>query len=275
MFFRLKKMCLVLILVALSCFKSSLAQDAQRLIQNYDIRFYHPVEHGLKDLAFEVRYEGLKETIEERLGLDNLVDVYFQVYWMMPNQFLIRVAGLPDGFEELRAELRAMLSARLELVIPEKLASKIEGYQLRVNSIQGGSQVVGADPSHNKAINEIHFNFDNDGRLTRVRTQSPMGTNTSNIKMSPKSWSENKWVVDEIEVRTVQGIQMTTIDKNITYNNVEGFGLPQKVQMNTVQKLVRPESDDGDTFESSSELVINFSNYRVNKGVARRAMTSE
>lgn len=251
-----------------------IAQDVPSQITTYDVRFYNPKESGVQDLAFEVRYDGLKEMIEDRLGVKNLIDVYFQVYWLMPGKFKIQVAGLPDGFEELRAELRAMVRSRLDLVIPSNLSSRLRGYRLTTQSIDGGVQVIGKDPTHSKVINELTLNFSNDGRLTRIRTQSPMGTNTTNLEMSPKSWSNNKWVLDKIKVRTIQGIQATTIEQEIEYKTEAGFGLPEKVEIKTTQQLIRPEDDEGETFEATDEAVIRFSNYRVNTGAAQKFIMS-
>lgn len=243
---------------------------ASNIVRNYDVRTYNAAEEGLQDLTFEVRYDGLKEMVSERLGIDGLVDLYFQVYWITPGRFEVRIAGLPDGFEELRAQLRAMIRPRLELIIPEALTARLRGYQLRSRSIDGGQQVIAEDPTHGKAINRILINFDRSGRMTRIQTQSPMGTNTTHLEMTPKSWSNNKWVIDRMEVRTVQGIQMTTQVKEITYTAVAGFGLPEKIKIKTTQQLVRPENEEGETFEQVEEGVVRFSNYVVNSGNAKK-----
>lgn len=250
----------------------SFGQSADALVRNFDIRSYNPKDAGLRDLAFEVRYDGLKEYVEEALGRVELVDVYFQVYWLAPGRFEIIVAGLPEGFEEMRSQLATMVRNRMELVIPEPLTNRLRGYNLRTQSIQGGIQVIGQDPTHSKMINEIFLNFDNEGRMTRIRTQSPMGTNTSELKMSPKSWSDNKWVLDEIEISSIQGIQRTTVKKEIEYKNVSGFGVPKQVKITTTQKLVRPEGDEGEAFEQSDVSNIVFTNFRVNNGDARKVI---
>ena len=132
---------------------------------------------------------------------------------------------------------------------------------------------MGTDKTHTRAVNEIRLSFDGGGKLTGFKTMSPMGVNTSEMKMSAKSWSHNKWVVDRLIVKSIQGIQMTEINHDVEYENVDGFGFPKKVEVMTTRKLVKPESVKSKDEQLKLKTEVMFSKYEVNTGKAQRYIT--
>lgn len=242
-------------------------------IENFDIRYYDPANYGLRDLVFEIRMSNLLDTMKERLNLKDLVDIYFKIYWMYPGKYKVDVEGLPAGFKEIKAELKSMVKNRLDFVIPQRLSPKVRSYELESKKSKAGTTITGIDKTHTRAVNEIRLSFDGGGKLTGFKTMSPMGVNTSQMKMSAKSWSHNKWVVDDLVVKTVQGIQMTQINHNVEYENIDGFGFPKKVKVETVRKLIRPTSEKAEDKGMSISTEVKFSKYEVNTGKAQRYIT--
>ncbi|TNE96214.1 MAG: hypothetical protein EP326_13760 [Deltaproteobacteria bacterium] len=242
-------------------------------IENFDIRYYDPSNYGLRDLVFEMRMSNLVETMKQRLQIKDLVDVYFKIYWMYPGKYKVDVEGLPAGFKEIKSELKAMVKNRLDFVIPEKLSPKVRSYELKAQKSKKGTTIVGTDKTHTRAVNEIRLSFDGGGKLTGFKTMSPMGVNTSEMKMSAKSWSHNKWVVDRLIVKSIQGIQMTEINHDVEYENVDGFGFPKKVEVMTTRKLVKPESVKSKDEQLKLKTEVMFSKYEVNTGKAQRYIT--
>lgn len=243
-------------------------------IENFDIRYYDPANYGLRDLVFEIRMTNLVETMKQRLQIKDLVDVYFKVYWMYPGKYKVDVEGLPGGFKEIKAELKSMVKNRLDFVIPQKLSPKVRSYDLKSKKSKRGTTIVGVDKTHTRAVNEIRLNFDGGGKLTGFKTLSPMGVNTSEMKMSAKAWSHNKWVVDRLIVKSIQGIQMTEINHDVEYENIDGFGFPKKVEVVTTRKLVKPQpvkKKKDNQLKLKTEVL--FSKYEVNTGKAQRYIT--
>jgi hypothetical protein len=239
-------------------------------IENFDIRYYHPVNYGLKDLVFEVRVRNLLETLNKRLSLGTLADIYFKVYWMMPGKYKLEVNGLPRGFKEIKSELKNMIKNRLDFVIPLKLAPKVRSYSLQSKKLKSGTSIVGKDKTHTRAINEIRLKFNNKGMLRGFKTFSPMGVNNSKFEMSAKGWSHNKWVVDALTVESIQGIQKTSMKHKIDYLSIDGFGFPLKVKISTSQELLKTKDSKAAKSSRKLDSEIMFSKYEVNTGKAQR-----
>lgn len=242
-------------------------------IENFDIKYYDPANYGLKDLVFEIRMTNLVKTMKQRLNIKDLADVYFKIYWMYPGKFKVDVEGLPLGFKEIKAELKTMVKNRLDFVIPQRLSPKVRSYALKSKKSKRGTTIVGTDKTHTRAVNEIRLSFDGDGKLTGFKTMSPMGVNTSKMKMSAKSWSHNKWVVDNLLIKSIQGIQMTEINHKVEYENVDGFGFPKNVKVITSRKLVKPKSQKDKKGKLELQTEVKFSKYEVNTGKAQRYIT--
>ena len=242
-------------------------------IEQHDLRSYSPVNYGLKDLVFEARISTLIDLLKERANISNIVDVYFKIYWIFPGQYQIVVEGLPQGFEELKAELREVIRERLDYVIPVELAGKLRGYNLTYKEKTPEIIIEGLDPTQTKSINRIELTFESNGKLNRFQTFSPAGVTDSKIASSVKPWSHNKWVVDNLTIVTLQGQFKNTTTNRLSYTTQSGVGLPEKIIVNTVQEVVVPADFKGKVEKAEMNSEIVFSKYEVNSGKAQRFLT--
>jgi hypothetical protein len=250
------------------------AMKPSERVENFDLRYYHPQLLSLKDLAFEVRISNLKENVLKSIPLSQLDDLYYSVFWIAPGKFLIEVHGLPKGYVQLRNELKALIRNRLDYVLPQKLAPKVRSYSLKTGGVNKDfSTVIGTDETHQRGISEIEIKFDKKGRLRSFETKSPIGSQKSEMKMTSKSWSNNKWVVDSIVVTSRQGIQLTKMKNTLSYLKVDGFGFPEKVTVETTQEFQVNNKKENKERKMTSE--ITFSNYQVNKGIARKRILDQ
>lgn len=252
------------------------SQKPADVVENFDLRYYHPQVMSLKDLSFEIRISNLKENVLKSIPLSKLDDLYYEVYWITPGKYHVEVKGLPKGYVELRNELKALIQNRLDYVLPQKLAPKVRSYSLETVSVKNGMQkIIGTDRTHQRGINKIEIDFDREGKLRSFKTRSPMGSQTSNLSMSKKSWSNNKWVVDRITVTSVQGIQVTKMENKLSYKKVDGFGFPSKVTVTTTQELKVASKKKDKENKRIVKSEITFSNYKINKGIARQRILEE
>lgn len=251
-------------------FSSFSATKPAEIVENFDLRYYHPQQLSLKDLSFEIRISNLKENVLKSIPLSRLDDLYYSVYWITPGKYHIEINGLPKGYTELRNELKALILNRLDYVLPQKLAPKVRSYSLKSQSSKNGIYTIeGVDRTHQRQINKIEIAFDKEGKLKSFTTKSPMGRQVSALSMSKKPWSNNKWVVDNINVKTFQGVQVTEMNNKFFYKNYEGFGFPEKVAVTTTQELkVSSKKNKKNKRTINSEIL--FSNYKVNKGIAKK-----
>ncbi len=239
-------------------------------IENFDIRYYHPANYGLKDLVFEVRVKNLLESLNRKLSLGRVVDVHFKIYWMLPGKYKIEVAGLPKGFKELKSELRNMIKNRLDFVIPQKLAPRVRSYSLTRKKLKNEVNIIAKDKTHTRLISEIRLKFNKKGMLKSLKTLSPAGVNNSLMKMTAKSWSHNKWLIDVLTVNKTQGVQKTSMKYKIDYLSIDGLGFPKKISILTTQELLQTRGAKSKKNERKVESEIIFSKYEINSGKAKR-----
>ncbi|MFT6068821.1 MAG: hypothetical protein ACJAT2_002014 [Bacteriovoracaceae bacterium] len=263
----------ILVVFIFSISLGNASMKPAEIVENFDLRYYHPQLLSLKDLAFEIRVSNLKESVLKSIPLSKLDDLYYSVFWIAPGKYLIEVHGLPKGYVELRNELKALIRNRLDYVLPQKLAPKVRSYSLKAGETKNNlSTVIGTDETHQRGINEIEIKFNKKGMLQSFVTKSPMGSQKSEMQMSSKPWSNNKWVVDSIIVTSMQGVQFTKMKNTFKYKKVDGFGFPEKVTVETTQEL---QVNNKEKKKRKVVSEITFSNYQVNKGIARKRILDQ
>lgn len=243
---------------------------ALELVENFDLRTYSPVKNGLKDFSCEIRVKGLTDQLKKDLvNIKVNNEVYYRLYWIYPGKADISVEGLPKGFEELKQNLKSLVINRIDYLVPQDLTTRLRSYRLSPKKIKTGTLVVGQDPTNKLPVNKIELSFDNEEKLKSYKSYSPLGFQQSSFEYGKKSWSKNKWVLEEVKAKTVQGPQITEISTEIDYANNVGFGFPTEISIETLQYVVAPGKNERKN-ERSGETVINFSNYKINTGDAQK-----
>lgn len=252
---------------------------SEEVIKRYDIGYYHPERYGLRDLTFDVRIKGLTEKLNQQMIFGKLSDVHFKVYWLSSGdpmeksfQYQIMVIGMPKGFEEMKKGLKQMVAARLDYVIPQLLIESVKEYSTEFSNNQSGGVITCTDKTHKNPIDKMEIFFDRKGRMTRYATYSPAGRTDTTMEMSPKAWSKNKWVVDQLTVKKHQGIQTTEMSYSFDYLKVGMYGFPKKIVVTTKQMLSRPTGPNEQRLMQKVSTDLSFSNYLVNQGVAKRVI---
>lgn len=122
---------------------------------------------------------------------------------------------------------------------------------------------------------ELSIVFDNSGRLKKVETKEGYATVSTEYFQSPKSWSQNKLVIDKIVTTTKATNTTTTVTNAVDFTSVNGVGFPSKIRVTNVTEVKIPatEKEKAKTEKVEIGSVINFSNYEVNTGKANRFMT--
>lgn len=269
-------------------FFHSLVNASEKLesLNELEIRSYTPEKLGLKDLVFEARIENLTEMLKRTGNLGELTDVYFKIYWMPPSEFRINVYGLPSGFEEIKNDLKILIKGKLNFIFPEKLTDTLKGYTLK-EEIQKGKKIIKAqDLTYTKPISEYDIEIDSVSGLKKI--SSNIGENQSmetNFKYSTKTWSNNKFVLDSVEMKSKgQGGSMN-VAHTLEYTSVAGIGFPKKIVVKNIAniKIMEPVKGKDGNFDpkklnekmtkSESGSTLTFSNYEVNTNKAIKYIT--
>lgn len=248
------------------------AQEKINEIEQYEIRSYTPQKSGVTDLVFEARIDHLTEMLSKNLSLGKLTDVSFKIYWTSPSEYKIEVYGLPKGFAEIKSDLSTLIKGKLEFVLPEKFSDKFKGYTLKAEPIANGKLIRAIDTTYTVAIPEIDIVIDNSGQLKTVETRAPLSAVKSEFFHSPKSWSNNKLVLDKMILTSNQGAAQLTTINNIDYLNVNGLGFPSSITVKNISEITIPATDKEKEkkIKNESGSIIRFTKYEVNTGKAQR-----
>lgn len=265
----------IFILLTFLLFSGQLwSQQKIEEVEQYEIRSYDPQKNGLNDLVFEARIDNLTEMLNKAQTFGKLVDVYFKIYWMPPAQYKIEVLGLPKGFQEVRDDLSSLVKGKLDFVIPENFSDKFKAYSLKAEPIADGKLIKAIDNTYTLAVTEIDILFDKSGRLKTIETKAPYSHVKSEFFQSPKSWSNNKLVMDKIVSTSRQGAAVLTTTNSLEYVVASGLGFPSKITVKNVQEITIPATAKEKEKKTKVEngTVIKFSKYEVNTGKASRYM---
>lgn len=264
------KKLLLFILIALTT--SGFSQEKIDELIQYEIRSYAPQKSGVGDLVFEARIDKLTEILSKNLALGKLVDVSYKIYWLSPDVYKIEVQGLPKGFEEIKADLTALIKGKLEFVLPEKFSDKFKGYTLKSEPIADGKLIRAIDATYTMAVPEVDIVMDKAGQLRTVETRAPMSAIKTEFFHSPKSWSNNKLVLDKVIQTSKQGTAKLTTINDVDYTSVNGIGFPVKISVKNISEITIPatEKEKEKKVKNETGTIIRFSKYEVNTGKAHR-----
>ena len=270
-FFSLSILSLIIIFGATSV----RAQSKNETIEQYEIRTYDPQKNGLTDLVFEARIDNLTEILNKTQTFGKLVDVYFKIYWLSPAQYKIEVMGLPKGFQEVRSDLTTLIKGKLEFIIPEKFSEKFKAYTLKSEPAVSGKLIKAIDDSYTLAIPEVELAFDDNGRLKTMVTRAAASFVTTEFFQTPKSWSNNKFVMDKIVSVTKQGPSTSTVTNSIEYISANGMGFPSKVSIKNSTQVIIPANgkEKEKKIKNETNSAVQFAKYEINTGKAQRFMT--
>lgn len=270
----MKKLTLFLIL-AMASFSSAMASEATDLLQENEIKNYDPQKQGLKDLVFEARIDNLAEILKSLGNFGNVTDLHFKIYWMPNDQYKVEVNGLPKGFEEVRNDLSMLIKTKLDFVIPSTINSRLKEYDLKIEPSANGKTIVASDLQGRLAINQMKLNFDKSGKLLTMNYASGAQVVETKFDATPKSWSNNKNLLDTLTITTKQGIQTNIITNKVEYVTISGIGFPSKLIIKNLTTAKIPAHGDQkeQNLKQETGTTVRFSNYEVNTGKAQRYMT--
>ncbi|MBF0300124.1 MAG: hypothetical protein HQK51_15490 [Oligoflexia bacterium] len=266
------------------------SKEVYDLLKKFDTSTYHPEVFGLKDLAADVRFSNFDKEIGNQLGQLKIDDLYFTIYWLASGKVDVEISGLPKGFVMVKDTLIRSVQVYIDFIIPKTFADKAKNYEIRplkdAKEIKEGEKLekgerlfIGTDKTHLNMVHEIKMVFDDKDRLQKLFMLTPQGTEDTYFTWEKEKWSQNKWVLSSIILKSDYGIQSKIVRNDITYNSFSGIGLPIRVSINTevftknvgttktnTEKKNSKSSDS--IFNIQRELII--SNYRINSGEAQK-----
>jgi hypothetical protein len=241
------------------------AQDVGTLFKEAADATYDPRVKGLRDLVVEMESPTITKQLNDQMIFGKVQEVVFRAYWTAePERVGMEIEGLPEGFREVKEELKLAMVARLEHILPPPWERRYPGYQPKTDPAQP-KVILFENPTGYQTVLAYEVRFDMDYRPRQVVAKRASGLVTTTLHHARESWSEGRYVLVRSETSAEEGPQRTTVLQELTYQSFAGVGLPVLVKTATKQTLQPPGAKPQvRTFED----VLTFKNHRVNSGAA-------
>lgn len=229
------------------------------IFDEHKIRSYSPLKGKIKDILFDVRVDGMVDAVKKSTTLTNVDDIYFRVYWYYPDQYRVDVEGLPKGFKVLRASLRKEVKPYIDLIFSDDLVTQFARFRYSKDSKEKNTYVKMKKESD---VTDVSVTFDVNGMMTSIVSKSPFTGVKTELEHSKKSWSDGKFVTENIKITEKTSAITNVKDVSINYGLNSGFGLPSDITVD--EKFM-----SGVKVINTNKKIIKFSNYVINTKKAR------
>ncbi len=254
----------------------SISEDSKKgweLVKKFDNLQYRPELAGVKDLTVDIEIPLISRQLNEKVIFGKLDKVYFKLYWIDKGLVDVVIFGLPEGFFEIKRELKYMIMARFDLILPPSLEKVLAGYSLQLSNDKGGHIVIGQDLSYLKMIRRYKLFFSRVGLVVELDATGG-GDEKSTLEYFQPEWSKGKWVVQKILVTAKEAGSQGEVKSTIKYKKVDGFGFPVMMNSQTKQTLLQPlknrRKNKDKYYKRDFSSVVLFKNYKINRGLAQK-----
>ncbi len=246
----------------------ALAQDGLARLREIQEKCYTPVQKGMADLVVDVVIPQLTKQLNEQAIFGHLNEVGFRVYWTAkPERIAVEVTGLPEGFREIKEDLKARALMKLEEVVPLPLEKKFEGYVFRLDADKSAVRAV--DESGLRVIPEFVVVPDGGLLPTKLIAKRTIGNQVTETVWAKAPWSEPRAHPTRSVTTIQEGPQTATIETTRTWQVIAGIGVPSQVRSVVSQRLQTGSDAEKNLSRQSEELVL-FKNYKINQGEAMK-----
>lgn len=247
---------------ALLCFlflaTTAFAQDPGTYLKNFDNKVYSLKTKGVSDFVVDIESTKLTKQMNDQQVFGKVKEVVFRTYWTAnPERLAIEVVGLPEGFKEVKEELKLAILGMMDNLIPQTMAQRFNGYKFSNGTKP--KEVLAQDSSGLAPIPSFVLKFDKEDKLIEVVGQKPIGTLTVVPNFQKESFSDGRWVLKGQTTTNTEGGQTVIIKKELSYGQSQGIGVLTEVDFSTEQK-----SQSGKSTTASESLT--FKNYKINAG---------
>lgn len=249
------------------------AQDGLPIIKGIDEKTYDPRLKGLTDIVVEIVNPSVTKQLNDQGSFGHINELVFKIYWTaQPERVGVDIIGLPEGFKEIKEELKMMIVNRLEHILPKPLEAKLSTYNLKLVQ-QNPPTVSATDKTHLSPVLEYVIQSDAEKKIVQMISKKPIGLITTKFTTNKYPWTDGKFVIEKIQSDAQEGPQQTFQTSETSYQVVQGIGVPLRVTNRTKQIIQQP--DQQKPLEREIEEVISFNNYKINTAAAMKWFLSQ
>jgi hypothetical protein len=258
---------------ALFCFlfliSSAFAQDPAAYLKSFDARIYSLKTKGVNNFIVDIESSKLTKQMNDQQMFGKVEELIFRVYYTSnPERLAIEVNGLPDGFKEIKEELKLSILAVIDNLLPAPTAARFQGYKF----IQGSKpkEITAQDTTGVAPVPSFTLKFDDQDKLTEVVGNKPIGTMVIKPVYAKESFADGKLVLTEQTTVTQENGQTVTVRKELEYGKSQGIGVLTEVTIETEAKI-----DSSNAKPTSVRDTLEFKNYKINDGEALKYFLGE
>lgn len=255
--------------VGLLMFSSAFAQDPSAYLKNFDAKVYSLKTKGVKDFVVDIESSKLTKQMNDLQIFGKVEEVIFRTYWTAePERLAIEIIGLPDGFREVKEDLKASMLGMIDNLLPQTFAQRFAGYKF----VQGSKpkEISAQDSTGLAVVPSYILKFDEQDKMVQVTGQKPIGTLVIKPVYEKESFADGKWVLTEQTTTSSENGATVTITKELDYGKSQGIGVLTEVEVTTEQKLPMPDAKPTTLRET-----VEFKNYKINEGAALKYFLGE
>lgn len=235
--------------------------DPVAYLNNFDSKVYSLKTKGIKDFVVDVESSKLTKQMNDQMIFGKVNQVIFRTYWTAnPERVAIEIIGLPEGFKEIKEELKFSILSQMDNILPLTSVQRFAGYKFHTGS--SAKEIVAQDSTGIAAIQTYVMKFDAQDKLTEVIGKKVVGTLTINPQYEKDAFADGKWVLKSMTTNSSENGQTLTLKKDLAYGKSQGIGVVTEVTMVTEQSF------PGNPKPLISEETLEFKNYKINAGEA-------
>jgi hypothetical protein len=260
------KLCLLLGLIISF---GSLAQDPKSYFDQFDNRLYSLKTKGVKEFVVDVRSSKLTKLMNDQMTFGKVDDLYFRIYWTAsPLRIAAEVMGLPEGFKEVKDELKVSILSTMDNLVPIPLNDRFASYKISTGAQP--KEFVAIDQTGLAPVPSYLLKFDKQDRLAEIQGKKPVGTLDVKLSYDKESFSDGKWVLKSQVSETSESGQTLKSRKVFIYGQSSGLGVVTRVDATTEQSWAH---------ENMKPLIVEesleYRNYQINTGEALKYFLGE
>lgn len=249
-----------IIFAALFMSSLAIAQDASTYLNMFDNKVYSLKTKGVKDFVVDIESSKLTKQMNDQMIFGKVNNVVFKLYWTAnPERLALDIHGLPEGFREIKEELKLSMASQLENLLPLPTIQKFGGY--KISAGLKPKEFIASDNSGMAPIPSYTLKFDDQDRLVSVVGDKPVGTLEIIPNYSKESFSDGRWVLKKQTTKASESGQFLETTKEMEYGSAQGIGVLTSVTITTEQR-----SEIKGSKSLKVEETIDFKNYKINSG---------
>lgn len=228
------------------------------LLKTADQKLYNPRSKSITDLVVDVESDKIKEHLNEQKTFGTIKEFAYRFYWTaQPERLDVEVIGLPDGFKELKDELRSSGLKLFEDIIPIPLEKKFSSFEI---SKKTERVLTAKNKDSLAAVTKLDLVFNSQDLLQEIISYRAVGEMSTSFEYEKTSFSDGKWVLKSQKTQIEEGGQKITMSKDISYQVVAGAGFPLEVKVMTKQ--------NGSAGKHEQSELYKYKTIQLNKGEA-------